>query len=301
LEPERVRLRCLIAIVVVSAVATVVPGSGASGTSAVTALQVALAHRGLYSGPIDGVRGPATRRATRRLQQLAHISVDGVAGPQTRRKLGWLGRPDLGTRVVRRGMRGWDVAEVQALLRGAGAGTAVDGLFGPSTEAAVRAAQRAAGLSPDGLVGPATVRALQRSGGSVAPLRLARSDVEPSINYWARQYGVDARLARGLAWMESGYHPDLTSPTGAWGVFQVQPDTWSYVETVLARRKFERSVEGNVRVGILYLRQLLASFHGNERLALAAWYTGPQTVARKGIVPVARVFVDNVLALRRRN
>nr|NLI51233.1 peptidoglycan-binding protein [Propionibacterium sp.] len=48
------------------------------------------------------------------------------------------------------------VAAIQYLLRHRGHPVAVDGVFGPATEAAVRAVQAAAGLEDDGVVGPLT-------------------------------------------------------------------------------------------------------------------------------------------------
>jgi murein DD-endopeptidase MepM/ murein hydrolase activator NlpD len=54
------------------------------------------------------------------------------------------------------------VAVLQATLQSRGLyAAAVDGLRGPATEAAVRAAQRRAGLAVDGVVGPRTRRALR--------------------------------------------------------------------------------------------------------------------------------------------
>ena len=62
------------------------------------------------------------------------LAADGVAGPRTRRALGWRGRPGLGSRTMRIGNRGWDVAALQYLLQRAGHGAGrADGLFGPLT------------------------------------------------------------------------------------------------------------------------------------------------------------------------
>ena len=58
------------------------------------------------------------------------------------------------------GTKGVDTRTVQHLLRGHGHPTAADGVFGPATQAAVRAFQAAKGLAPDGIVGNQTWGAL---------------------------------------------------------------------------------------------------------------------------------------------
>jgi soluble lytic murein transglycosylase-like protein len=100
--------------------------------------------------------------------------------------------------------------------------------------------------------------------------------------------------------MESGFQWNVFSRTGAWGVMQVMPATWQFVEDVLTGRDFRRTARGNVRVGILYLRHLLRQFGGNRRLALAAYYQGPAGVRRHGLYRETRVYVRAILALQRR-
>jgi Transglycosylase SLT domain/Putative peptidoglycan binding domain len=221
---------------------------------------------------------------------------DGIAGRKTRAALGRWGRHELGGRELRRGSRGWDVAELQFLLRRNGLSISLDGIFGPATAAAVMGSQRGAGLATDGMVGPQTLAVLRRRRGRLS--RLAEhASVRAEIDRWSRHYGVDGHLACALAWMESGDQPNLTSPAGAWGVFQITPVTWEFVENVLAGRLYPRTVEGNVRVGLVYLRHLLRTF-GDAREALAAWYTGPGRVQRHGIGPRGRWFATTVLAIR---
>jgi peptidoglycan hydrolase-like protein with peptidoglycan-binding domain len=139
----------------------IAPAALGAGKAETAALQVGLRNHGLYAGPVDGIHGPRTARAVRALQRKARIAVDGIPGPATRSALGRYGRHRLGSRLLRPGARGWDVAALQFRLawRGWPSG-ALDGHFGPRTEGALRRFQRWAGLVPDGVLGPATVRAL---------------------------------------------------------------------------------------------------------------------------------------------
>lgn len=71
---------------------------------------------------------------------------------------------DAGRATLRKGSKNSsDVRTLQTYLTAAGFPCAVDGAFGPKTEQAVRAFQRARGLGVDGVVGPKTWAAL--SGG----------------------------------------------------------------------------------------------------------------------------------------
>ena len=62
---------------------------------------------------------------------------------------------------LQRGQRGTPVADLQATLNAGGADLKVDGIFGPKTQAAVKAAQKANGLVVDGIVGKHTRKALR--------------------------------------------------------------------------------------------------------------------------------------------
>jgi len=330
--------------------------------SAYTAgLQVGLRSKGLYGGPIDGIAGPGTKAAIRRLQRRAGLAVDGVAGPRTRRALGRLGRPLLGRRLLLPGMRGLDVSVLQFHLRRRGHDPGrLDGHFGERTRQALSTFQRRQRLATDGLAGPSVVAALRgraagrerprftrylvRRGdtltaiatrfGTTVPALARANDLQESrvlqesislripsfrpgqaaaaatmtgafavrtaIDYWSQHYGVDPRLARALAWMESGYQPHVVSEAGAVGVMQVTPPTWDFVEEVLLGSDVPHTTEGNIRVGVAFLAHLLRRFEGDERLALAAYYQGAKAVRDHGIFPVSRPYVANILALKSR-
>jgi murein DD-endopeptidase MepM/ murein hydrolase activator NlpD len=152
--------KCVAATVV--AFVLTCPAARASDAG-VAALQTALFARGLYGATVDGIPGPATTTAVRRLQARDGLAVDGVAGPATRHALGWRGRPRLGSRPVVDGRRGWDVAELQFMLARSGLPSGpFDGDAGPRFDAALRRFQAWAGIGADGVAGPRTIAFLQR-------------------------------------------------------------------------------------------------------------------------------------------
>jgi len=325
-------------------------------------LQVALRAQGLYLGPIDAIIGPRTLAAVRAFQRSHGLEVTGIADVRTRRALGPLGVPLFGSRQLKRGSFGWDVAVLQYLLNRHGLNVPVNGYMDVPTLRGLRRYQRELNLAADGIAGPATFAALglqthvpvraapattlrryvvkpgdsltaiaKQVGTTVpklaqlnkldparplligtklrfiaaaaAPTAVSASNavaVRTSLDAWATHYGIDPRLARALAWMESGYNNSEVSPVGAQGVMQLLPTTWSYVETVLLGHPVQHDADGNVQVGMAYLHHLLAVFGGDEQLALAAWYQGERSVKALGPYKVSKVFVADVLALRQR-
>src|SRR4051812_35372880 len=156
-------LKAAITVAVLAAALALVPAAAAYRSANTAALQVALKALKRYPGRIDGIAGPQTRRAVRAFQRAHRLSADGVAGPRTRRALGRRGRPRLGSRIMRKGQRGWDVAGLQFLLRYRGFSPgSVDGGFGPATLRSLKRFQRAAHIGVDGRAGHTTLRALRR-------------------------------------------------------------------------------------------------------------------------------------------
>ncbi len=154
--------------------------AGARSRADVAALQVALRAADVYAGTVDGIRGPATIAAVRSVQRRAGLAIDGIAGPRTRRTLGRSGRHRYGSRPMRNGDVGWDVAALQFKLavHGFPSGS-FDGALGPHGVVALRRFQRWAHLRSDGVAGRATLRALRTPPAS-SPVRL-RAPVRAAI------------------------------------------------------------------------------------------------------------------------
>jgi len=422
---KRVKVRLQVAIVAAVGAALLLAGTAAASSQSVAALQVALRARGLYTGQVDGVAGPITRKAIVTFQRRHAIPASGRLGKRTRRTLGRLGAPLLGQRELGVGARGWDVSALEfRLVRYGLARTSVDGRFTATTAAALRNFQRARGLTADGIAGPRTYRALARgvpgtrerrapirthvvSPGegfyaiaaryhvaarllarrngllltsllvpgqrlrlpagarvavpsptgsraapapaalihvvrpgegfyviaahwSVSPWELARVNglslasvlvpdqrlrlpagarpagglapanrdvVRAAIDRWSAFYGVDARLARALAWMESGFQPDVVSNVGAIGVMQLLPETWEWVDAILLGARTPRTYEGNVQAGVRYLKWQLDEFGGDSRLALAGYYQGARAVREIGLYDDTKQYVSVIMQL----
>ena len=303
----RYPVRVTVAVFAALAASALIAAGAAAANPQLAGLQVALARKGLYTGAVDATPGPLTEAAVLRLQEQSRLVPDGIVGPKTRKALGRFGRPLFGTRVIEPGMVGWDVAVLQYLLsRRRLLGTPPDGEFGKRTESAVIRFQRARGLTPDGLVGPATAHTLCKLAACAwAPPKasaaqpVTKEDVRDLLDRWAAHYRVDLHLVRGLAWQESGFQQSVVSKIGAVGVMQITPATWAYVEAFLIGHPVAATVNGNVQVGVAYLRYLLRSFRSTT-MALAAYNQGPASVKKYGIKPDTQVYVDDVLALAQR-
>jgi peptidoglycan hydrolase-like protein with peptidoglycan-binding domain len=193
------------------------PATSAAASSPNTAaLQVALKALHHYGGPIDGIRGPRTTHGLRVFQKTHHLTVDGIVGRATLRALGWRGRAQLGQRAVRRGTRGWDVVEVQFLLRrrGFSPGT-IDGGFGHGTDSALHRFQRSVSLSADGVAGSHTIQALIH-GASSHPSGSGRGSGSPSGPVrFLRPVNAPITSPFGMRWGRMHTGVDFGAPYGA--------------------------------------------------------------------------------------
>jgi N-acetylmuramoyl-L-alanine amidase len=154
--------------------------------SEVRELQAALKLLGFYDDNVDGVFSQSTAVAVSKFQETVGVTPNGVVGQDTWNRLfpvatgtmesaidnntPTVETPQTNSQqtqtsfpVLKRGMRGTAVRDLQERLRAKGfLRSSVDGVFGRTTQAAVKAAQRQYKLSPDGIVGSATWAVLLR-------------------------------------------------------------------------------------------------------------------------------------------
>jgi LysM repeat protein len=118
----------------------------------------------------------------------------------------------------------------------------------------------------------------------------------------AAEQGVPAGLANAIAWQESGFNNAMVSSANARGVMQIMPGTWDWVNQNLTNGNAldPNSALDNVRGGVLYLRQLLNDFGGDQNSAIAAYYQGEGAVKSRGLYPETQQYVNSVNALRSR-
>ena len=131
---------------------------------------------------------------------------------------------------------------------------------------------------------------------NTVPLHLA--DYRDDIHAAAKLTGVNTALLRAIIHAESGFNPRALSYKGAQGLMQLMPAT-----------AFELGVDSpfdpaqNISGGARYLAMLLHDYHGDVKLAAAAYNAGAGAVAKYGGVPPyaeTQVYVKRVALLYQR-
>jgi soluble lytic murein transglycosylase-like protein len=125
---------------------------------------------------------------------------------------------------------------------------------------------------------PKTLRSLVVD---ATPPNLAHLDAP--IERFAREFGLDPDLLRGLVATESGGDPKAKSVDGAIGLVQLMPATAKEVARSLgmdASRVDLYDPETNLRLGASHFARLLERHGGEPAFALAAYNAGPTPVGR---------------------
>ncbi|QNK00389.1 lytic transglycosylase domain-containing protein [Dyella telluris] len=118
------------------------------------------------------------------------------------------------------------------------------------------------------------------------------------IQLASQESGVDEAFLRAIIHAESAFNPRALSVKGAQGLMQLMPGT---AMDMGVRDAFDTAQ--NIRGGARYLGLLMRTFNGNERLAAAAYNSGPANVQKyNGVPPFAetQVYVERVGTLRKR-
>ena len=136
---------------------------GDSG-SAVKDLQTKLKKLGYYSGTVDSTFGSGTYAAVKAFQKKYNLTADGVAGSETLKKLDSAYKnadSDKDDDSLRKGATGSAVKNLQTKLKKLGFYNAsIDGDYGDTTVAAVKAFQKKYNLMADGVAGSETLKKL---------------------------------------------------------------------------------------------------------------------------------------------
>ena len=136
---------------------------GDSG-SAVKDLQTKLKKLGYYDGTVDSTFGSGTYAAVRAFQKKYNLTADGVAGSETLKKLDSAYKnadSDKDDDSLRNGASGSAVKDLQTKLKKLGFYNAsIDGDYGDTTVAAVKAFQKKYNLTADGVAGSETLKKL---------------------------------------------------------------------------------------------------------------------------------------------
>lgn len=126
----------------------------------------------------------------------------------------------------------------------------------------------------------------------------SRQEVRALIVRTARRHGVDPHLALAVSWQEAGWNMRKVSVANAIGAMQVIPSTGAWASEVVGRRLNLLNARDNVTAGVVLLKVLTRST--SEPKAVAAYYQGLKSVREKGMYADTKLYVRNVLALKKR-
>lgn len=142
---------------------------------------------------------------------------------------------------------------------------------------------------------------------SAASSTMGRSTVDGSsaseprfdamIRDWAGRYQISPALVHAVVSTESAYNPGAVSSKGARGLMQLMPQT---AKRYGVTDSFDANQ--NIRGGVAHLRDLLDSYGGDTKLAVAAYNAGAGAVNKySGVPPYAetRQYVKSVLGKMR--
>lgn len=122
-----------------------------------------------------------------------------------------------------------------------------------------------------------------------------RQAAEYYATAYANQYGLPVEFVRAVIAQESGWQSCVVSRKGAVGIMQLMPETAAQLGV-----RNRCSVKQNISGGVRYLAWLSSRYHGDLRLAAAAYYAGERIIDRRGLGYSNRDVVSYVASGRAR-
>jgi len=124
---------------------------------------------------------------------------------------------------------------------------------------------------------------------------ITEADINAHIVEVATRYGVEPKLVAAIVAVESQFHVRAVSRRGAEGLMQLMPATAADLDV---QDSFDP--RDNIDGGVRHLKRLMARFHNDVPLALAAYNAGEQAVINhRGIPPYRETRQYVVRVLRR--
>jgi N-acetylmuramoyl-L-alanine amidase len=127
----------------------------------------------------------------------------------------------------------------------------------------------------------------------------SKATVRRMVADTARRHGVPVPLALSVAYHESGFQQRVVSGVNAIGVMQVLPSTGASLGRQMGRTFDLLDTQDNVTAGVLVLRQLLRATGSTDK-ALAGYYQGLGSIAKKGVLPQTHAYIRSIHALEGR-
>jgi soluble lytic murein transglycosylase-like protein len=166
----------------------------------------------------------------------------------------------------------------------------------------MRPTQAAGRQSYAGIIAALAMSVAGCSGGGFLPFGDGPHYIAPQalaaiVDEQSAQHGVPPALVRAVIHQESGEDPSAISEAGAMGLMQLMPGT---ADAYGVSDPFDP--EQNIAGGTALLADLLKQYHGNVKLALAAYNAGSGAVAKYGGIPPyaeTQAYVRDVTALYR--
>jgi soluble lytic murein transglycosylase-like protein len=147
------------------------------------------------------------------------------------------------------------------------------------------------------VIPPVPPNPTQESSKHKPPANLDPKQLKNLIEKTAKKYQLDAGLLNAMIQAESNFNPRAVSTKGALGLMQLMPETAALMKVANVWDAAE-----NINGGAKYLKELMALFHQDLGMALAAYNAGPTAVTfYNGIPPYPETqqYIRRVLSLMR--